>query len=232
MELANITLWVAFLAGIAAFFSPCIIPVLPGFFAFLGGSAVQKNSRWKIFGNTLIFAFGFATAFALIGMSVRFLGTPLAVHKELFQRIGGVLFIIFGLMLLDIIPLPAVNPGGIMSRLHSSSRVMRDLLLGATFGFASLACTGPIWGSILFLATGEATARAGMWLLIFFSLGLTIPFLICSLFVPEVKKMLKKLSRIAKYTHHIMGWILILTGIAFFFGWLDVFAGWVLQVIK
>lgn len=225
----GISALVAFLGGIAAFFSPCTIPVLPGFFAYLSGKSLKVSSRWRILGATFLFVVGFTATFALIGMSSQLiLGRFFLEHREIFEKTGGIILFLFGLTLLKIIRLPQWISNGKLQTVHTSILPLQDFLLGTTFGFASIACTGPIWGTILFLATGQQTSSGGAILLIFFSIGLGIPFLISGFFIPELKKILSKMSLIARYSQHIIGYMLIGLGTLFFFGKLDEFLGWIL----
>ena len=94
----TVTYIMAFGAGLALFFSPCLLPVLPGFFAFIGGSAYQEHrSRWRIFRSTLFFVLGFTFIFCLMGLSVNFFGKPLTAYRSGLEKVGGLLLILFGL---------------------------------------------------------------------------------------------------------------------------------------
>ena len=231
MDFFGITFWTAFIAGIATFFAPCIIPVLPGFFAFLGGRQASRSNqdiatRWKIFGETAVFVLGFTVVFVLLGIGANFLGKPLAAQREIFEKIGGGLLVIFGLALTGVIPVhPIFRSNKLLQSIHFHSHILQNFVFGAIFGFAWIPCIGPILGSILFLATGEESASAGGILLFFFALGLAMPFLIFSLFVPELTKVLKKISLFARYSRIIFGGILILLGVLLFFGKLGEYSG-------
>ena len=235
MDFFDISFGTAFLAGFVTFFSPCIIPVLPGFFAFLGGQQAGRSeqkpaTRWKIFGETFVFALGFSVVFILLGIGINFLGKPLAAQREVFERIGGVLLVLFGTMLLGIIPVhPIFNTNKLLKSVRFHSHMLQNFVFGAIFGFAWVPCIGPILGSVLFLATGEENATAGGILLLFFSIGLAIPFLIFSLFVPELSKVLRKISLFARYSRIIFGGILIVLGILLFFGKLAQYSGLLIQ---
>src|SRR6185295_12477852 len=227
MDALGITFWTALLAGIATFFSPCIIPVLPGFFAFLGGTKSQtKLSRLKIFGATIVFVLGFSITFVLLGIGANFLGESLSVNRVLFEKIGGVLIICFGLFAADILPWKITAPtNGVIKLVSHSAYGLKNLLFGMTFGFAWLPCIGPILGTILFLATGEKTATEGGLLLFVFSLGIAVPMLLFSLITPELSKVLRKIKPFARFAHLFFAVIMIVLGVLLFFGKLETISG-------
>lgn len=222
----------AFLAGIASFFAPCIIPVLPGFFAFLAGASPdrQKPSRFRVFRATLLFALGFTVMFVLFGMGVNFLGKPLAAHRLLFEKFGGILLIISGILLSGKIRLPfSFGQNSLVNTVKNTADGIRNFLLGITFSIAWIPCIGPILGTILYLATGVETAQRGGVLLFVFSLGLAFPFLLFSLLTPELSKMLRRISFLAKFSRIIISLVFIALGILLFFGKLGTYSGLLIQ---
>lgn len=223
----DLSLLTAFVAGIASFFAPCTIPVLPGFFAFLGGK--NTASRWHMFGEMLLFVAGFMVIFIALGVGVNFLGQPLTANKVWFERIGGLLLVFFGIVMTGLLPFPWLTAQKRLRPLHVSSKILENFLFGATFGFAWTPCIGPVLGTILYFATGEETAIKGGVLLFLFSLGLALPFLIAALFVPELSKVLRKISWLARYSQRIFGALIIAIGVLLFFGQLGPLSGLLIQ---
>ena len=103
----GITFWTAFIAGVATFFSPCTLPILPGFFALLSGKSSGEPSRWRVVRGTLVFVIGFTLMFVLLVIGANFLGKPLLTQRGIFEKVGGVLIMLFGLMLLGVLHMPS-----------------------------------------------------------------------------------------------------------------------------
>ena len=238
MEFFDISFLAAFLAGLATFFSPCLAPVLPGFFAFLGSEnsgpfdraqGPEKISRKKYFFATLTFISGFLLIFILLGIGAKFLGTPLGAYKSVFEKVGGIFLLFLGVFLLGLIKIPVLYQTKKFSVFKTSSKILKNFFFGVTFGFAWTPCIGPILGSVLYFASGKNTAFEGAILLAFFALGIALPFLLFSLFVPEISKLMRKIIPLVKVSKYVTGVFLILLGITLFFGYLGEISGYFTQ---
>lgn len=174
----------AFFAGVLMFLAPCTLPFIPGYLAFLSGVSLKENAantkvRFKIFLNGLFFVLGFSLIFISLGSLFGFLGKFLVYYKPWINKIGGIFVIIFGLSIINkrgsgIYKIP-------LSRLLPKNSFLSSFIFGATFSSGWTPCVGPILGTILILATTQASALKGGLLLIIFTLGFSIPFLILSL---------------------------------------------------
>lgn len=206
-----------FFEGVFAFVSPCILPMLPIFLAYI--SADEKQSLSKRFLNTLFFVLGFTAAFVLMGATAFSLGSFLTHYKSFLIKLAGVILVFFGFVYLDIINL---SIGG-KSAEKKSGGLLANFMFGVSYSFGWTPCLGAFLGSALALAGVQQTALQGMALLACFSLGLGVPFIIFSLLYEKLKgvtSFLKKHSQLIKY---IGGGVLIAVGLSMVFDLFNVY---------
>lgn len=229
MVTQQVSVVAAFSAGFLSFFAPCILPLIPPYFAWLLGvsrdEAQKKNIKLKVFLHSIILVFGFAVVFIILGASASKIGRILAPHRLLMQRIGGVVIILFGLEFAGFSKILKNRQISIVRKLFSRigfvqkqavsglSRKIGSLLVGLVFAVAWVACFSPILGSILVLSAFQGTLTQGIVLLTFYSLGLAVPFLIVSLFLGFAVENLKIFTKIAKWINLFSGLILMMLGI-------------------
>lgn len=210
--MGSVTPLVAFAAGVVSFFSPCIVPVVPGYLAFITRGATTRARR---LGTTTLFVLGFGIAFvilgALIGGAASFGATR--VGEVVARRIGGALIIGFGLVMTGLIRLPFLDRD---VRYHGTEG--SAFLLGAAFGVGWSPCVGPILASILILAGVTGGASAGAALLAVYALGLAVPFLLLGFFATPLAEWLRRHARATRVVEVVGGVILIVLGIAVFTG--------------
>ena len=211
------TLIFAFIAGLISFASPCVLPIIPGFLAYLGGSTIQKSGahRLRIFLNSLSFVLGFAAIFSLLGV---LLNTVLAYAAYDVQtwlaRIGGAFMIFFGLYLTGLLKVPILERPYKPSVKKFDSQFLTSFLFGAAFAAGWTPCVGAVLGSIFGLA---ATKPGSAFSLLFaYSIGLGIPFLAVGLFTAQASAWIARVTRIFPYINMIFGILLIGIGILAF----------------
>lgn len=230
----HINLLLVFLEGIFSFFSPCIIPLIPVYMGFLAGNAKTSEDgtvlyeRKKVFFHTLCFVLGISFAFFVLGMSFTTLGRFFTGNKILFTRIGGILIIVLGLFQLGVFNFNFLQKE---RKFHlnlygKEANPIIALILGFTFSFAWTPCIGPILSSVLIMASGAKTSFSGNMLVIVYTLGFVIPFLLLGLFTAQVLDFLKAKQKLVKYTLKAGGVILILMGIMTFTGWMNGISGY------
>ncbi len=215
----QIPIFVAFFAGIVSFLSPCILPIIPGFLAYLAGessSSASKPSRFTIFLNSFFFVLGFSIVFAILGV---LLNSVLAHSAYMVQQwlswIGGAIVIFFGLYLMGFFKIPFLEYDhklNLKTQFHS--RYLTSLLFGFAFAAGWTPCVGPVLGGILGLAAsapGEA-----FYLLLSYALGLGIPFLIVGLFVAQSAEIINRYVTRLAWVNKLFGAILIILGILVF----------------
>ncbi|HBB43969.1 MAG: Cytochrome c biogenesis protein [Parcubacteria group bacterium GW2011_GWA1_44_13] len=216
--MTDVTIIVAFGAGVVSFFAPCVLPLVPGFIAYLGGIALEKKtpdalvSRFAMFHASLFFVLGFTTVFAVLG---------LVLHSALVQagpelqtilaRAGGAIVIFFGLYLMGLVKLSFLERPHIF-KVHKkfSSRALTSFVFGSAFAMGWTPCVGAALGAILGLAV-LAPAKT-FFLLVAYALGLGAPFLIIGAFAGEIEKYLSRSFAWMQYVNILFGGVLVWFG--------------------
>ncbi|HVN26782.1 MAG TPA: cytochrome c biogenesis protein CcdA [Candidatus Paceibacterota bacterium] len=214
-----IPITVAFVAGIVSFLSPCILPIIPGFLAYLAGestSATAKPSRGAIFLNSVFFVVGFSVVFALLGVLLNGLLAHAAYAVQTWlARVGGVIVIFFGLYLMGFFKIRFLEADHkINPKIKVRSRYLTSFLFGLAFAAGWTPCVGPVLGGILGLAA--SAPGAAFSLLLAYAIGLGIPFLVVGLFVAQSSAFINRYASAAVYVNPIFGAILIVLGILVF----------------
>ncbi len=217
--MTNIPIVVALLAGIVSFLSPCVLPIIPGFLAYLAGessSGGQKPARITIFLNSFFFVLGFSIVFALLGVLLNsVLSFAAYAVQQWLSWIGGALVIFFGLYLMGFFKIPFLEFDHKMSvRTKFRSRYLTSLVFGFAFAAGWTPCVGPVLGGILGLAAsapGEA-----FYLLLSYAIGLGIPFLVVGLFVAQTADFINRYVSKLEIVTKIFGAILVVLGVLVF----------------
>lgn len=212
----GLSLTVAFAAGLVSFLSPCVLPIVPGFLAYLAGGTGESPSRARIFLASIFFVAGFSFVFAFLGVLLNTILMAVAYDAQIWlSRIGGLIIIFFGLYLTDLIHVKFLERAHTVSvRTKFSSRELTAFIFGAAFAVGWTPCVGAALGAILGLAaSAPATAFS---LLMSYALGLGVPFLLIGLFAGEASAFLNRFAVVAGYITRIFGVILIGLGILIF----------------
>lgn len=227
----NISSVLVFLEGVLSFFSPCVIPLIPVYMSYLAGSAKSEGEsgdiiyeRKKVFLHTVFFVLGISFAFFILGMTFTVLGKFFNTNKYLFTRIGGIIIVILGLFQLGIFDfsfLQRERKVNVSKILNKEVNPLIAFIMGFTFSFAWTPCVGPMLSSVLIMASGAKTSAAGNLLVVLYTLGFVIPFLLLGLFTTRVLKFLQTHKKFLKYTIKAGGIILIIMGIMTFTGWMN-----------
>ncbi len=217
----DLSFLLAFAAGVLSFLSPCVLPLVPSYIAFITGLSFDEltgdHSRPKlrrvIFTHSLLFIFGFSALFISLGASASFLGQFLVTYKDNIRLVGGILIIIFGLFLSGVISLNFLQRE---KKFHLHDRPLGFLgsfLVGVTFAAGWTPCVGPILASILLFAGTAENMQTGMFLLLAYSLGLGLPFFVCSLALNAFLGIFQKTRKYMAIFSKASGILLILVGI-------------------
>lgn len=227
----------AFLAGILSFLSPCVLPLIPGYLSFMTGlttSELSDDSRplGQIMGTAVLFVVGFSAVFVVLGASASVLGQFLTEYRDLIEKIAGVVVVLFGIFMLGVIRIPGLY-GEARMDLAKSRRFGRGaaLVMGMAFAAGWTPCVGPILGVILTLAASTGSVAQGALLLLAYSLGLGVPFLLVALLFGSAKPLLAWLNRHSIIINRIAGATLIVVGTLIFTGRLTVIAAWLTEVL-
>ncbi|OGO22136.1 MAG: hypothetical protein A2144_00920 [Chloroflexi bacterium RBG_16_50_9] len=222
----NLSLIVAFSAGLLSFLSPCVLPMVPVYLASLYGPEIfdGRGLRVPVLLHSLCFVIGFSLLFVSLGAVVGLTGHALNPDYAVLNKIAGGLLIAFGLLLLAAMKVPWLNFEKRLTPSFGNINVyFRSFLIGAVFSLGWTACVGPILGGILTLASIQGTAWRGAFLLAVYSLGLGLPFLIMGAAFDFFLPMLKRINRYSGVVHVVSGLLLIAVGILFLtnnLGWL------------
>jgi cytochrome c-type biogenesis protein len=213
----NTTLSIAFLAGLISFLSPCVLPLIPGYICYISGVSLEKIGERKnssVILRTIFFTLGFSTVFIILGSAASFLGKFFLVNSNILRIAAGIMIIFFSLQIVGIINLNFLNKDIRFFTHRYSNNLYFPFLVGAAFGFGWTPCIGPILGSILSLAAIEENFSKSISLLLFYSLGLAIPFIISGVLIDKFIFFSKNLKKYIFIIKKIGGTILLLTGIA------------------
>lgn len=230
----NITISVAFAAGMLSFLSPCVFPLIPAYVSHLTGSSFQDNklvvNRGKLIYQSLSFILGFSLIFIAMGASASLIGRFFAEERELVEKISGLLIIVFGLQMAGILNLRLLMSGKTWETKQDVSRgAIRSFLTGLAFGAGWTPCVGLALSSILLLAGSTETLWNGIGMLAVYSLGLGVPFLLISLLLTYSMNVMKKMTRWMPLLSKINGWLLIGLGYLLFTGQLQRISSWLAQ---
>jgi len=215
---SDTTLFIAFLAGIISFLSPCVLPIIPGFLAYLAGTSLSEaqTKRLPIFLNSVFFVLGFSTVFALLGVLLNTLLEGVAYDAQIWlSRVGGVIIIFFGLYLVGLVKPKFLQREHKLQVTHQfGSRYVTSFVFGAAFAVGWTPCVGAVLGGILVLAATQP--GSAFTLLLTYALGLGIPFLIVGAFAAQASAWIHRFGRFLKPINVAFGVVLILVGILIF----------------
>lgn len=221
LEISNIGLLTAFLAGLISFISPCVLPLVPGYLSYVAGRSVDeiaaspRAARMATLILAGFFVLGFATVFITLGASATALGRLVLRYKHEANLVGGVIVIVFGLFMTGLINLRWLYMDlRWVHRVEGQGGPLASYLLGLAFAFGWTPCIGPILGSILTVSASNTSIAGGVTLLAIYSLGLGVPFLLTALFVEHFLLHQKRLRRWSRPLHIAAGIVIILMGVA------------------
>lgn len=205
--------------GVLSFFSPCILPLLPAYFSFITGLSLDQLTenkaevRKKVILTTLFFVAGISATFIMIGGAASFLGSLLNKFDWLIRYAGGAIVIVFGLHILNIININALNFEKKIHVPQKPAHLMGTFVIGMAFGAGWTPCIGPIFSSILVLAGNEGSVIKGFSLLAVYSVGFCVPFLIMAVFITSLLDIVKRMNRYIGILNTVSGILLVLIGL-------------------
>jgi len=217
----DLSLFIAFAAGLLSFLSPCVLPLVPSYVVFITGLSFEEltheHSRQKlrriILSHSLLFILGFSVLFTALGASASLLGQFLSEYRDIIRIIGGVLIILFGLFISGIFSLSFLQQEKKFHLQHKPIGYIGTFFVGVTFAAGWTPCVGPILSSILLYASTAENMLSGVFLLLAYSLGLGIPFFACSLALNTFLATFQKARRYIGLFTKIGGVLLVLVGV-------------------
>ena len=235
---AHIYLGVA-LAGLMSFLSPCVLPLVPPYLGYLGGTTLDQMTGEKgdvapavyrrVILASIFFVLGFTTVFVGLGAGASVFGQFIQTYKHYLASLAGAVIILFGLHFLGIIRIPLLYRE---ARYHADANPASFLgayIIGLAFAFGWTPCVGPILAVVLSLAANEASLGMGVRMLLVYSLGLGIPFILAAVAIRPFMGFMQRFRKHLGLMEKVMGAILVLTGLLFLTGSMNVFGQWMLE---
>ena len=232
MNSNNISYAVAFAAGFLTFLSPCLLPIIPSFIAYITGISLsdiddpgkRHEAKRKAVIHSLCFIFGFSLVFILLGLTATFIGKALFHYQKAIQIGGGILIILFGLYLMGILKLDFLGKEMKIRFKSEGASYLSSFLIGVTFAAAWTPCAGPILGSILLLAGTKTSVVEGAKLLSVYSLGIALPFFLTALLINTFVAHFNRLKKFISIVNIISGAFLVAVGVLIMTNYLSVIA--------
>ena len=227
-----IDIFVAFGAGLISFLSPCVLPLIPGYIAYISGSSLNELLEKQNINllPIIFFTLGFSIVFIIFGAAATFLGQLFLENSNHLRIVAGIIIIIFSLHIIGILKLNFLN---FEKRIYSEKKqgLFSPILVGMAFAFGWTPCIGPILGSILALASTEESINKGILLLLFYSLGLAIPFILSGYLIQKFMIVSKNLNKNMNLITKIGGGLLLITGILVITNQLQVLGFYLLEYL-
>ncbi|MFC0473681.1 cytochrome c biogenesis CcdA family protein [Halalkalibacter kiskunsagensis] len=235
--MTEVSIWLAFLAGVISFLSPCIFPLVPAYLAQLTGTNISNNEieadRKLILSRSVGFIIGFTSIFLLLGASSTFIGQAFLGNRQLFEQIGGIIIAVFGLQMMGIISIRMLMSEKKLSvKPRKSSSFANSVLLGFLFGTGWSPCIGLVLSSILLLASKSETMWSGMFMLLVYSIGLGIPFLLVALLWSRSLDRIRRLNKWLPTIQKVSGGIMVILGILLFTGKFAVISAYLARIAQ
>lgn len=225
---------VAVLAGVLSFASPCVLPIVPPYMAYMSGMSVGEmvevdTARKRALSRSLFFVLGLSVVFLLLGLTAAALGGLFIRNQVLFGRIAGIVIIIFGLHFLGIVPLKVLNREFRFRTGGNHASMTGAFILGLAFAFGWTPCIGPQLGAILSLAAQEESVPRGGVLLLFYAAGLGLPFIATAYFLNRFMGLFELMKTRMRTVEICMGVMLIAIGLLMVTNRFSLIAYWLLE---
>lgn len=231
----------AFLAGLASFVSPCVLPIVPPYLCFLAGVSLDEltgadgraapGSQRRILLTALLFALGFGTVFVALGAAASLLGQVVSAYFDTLRIFAGVLILLVGLHVIGVLRIPLLYRQARVEVERRPPGVLGAYLVGLAFGFGWTPCVGPILAVILFTAAVEETAWQGAALLGAYAAGMGLPFVAAAAFAAPFMALMRRFRRHMGWVERGMGAVLVATGVLFIGNFIPDIANWMLAYV-
>jgi cytochrome c-type biogenesis protein len=217
MIMPDVSIYTAFVAGLISFLSPCILPIVPGYISFLSGMSVEEiegsGEKRLLLVNSILFITGFSVVFILLGASATMMGAFLTSKMSILTKIAGLVIILFGIFKLGLIRHLAFYREARFQLKDRRFGVFGAMLIGAAFAFGWTPCIGPILGSILAYAATLGKVSQGISLLVIYSMGLGVPFLIVTFALNRFFRIFDRIKKHLRLIEIVSGIIMIILGL-------------------
>ena len=223
---------VALLAGVISFLSPCVLPIVPPYLAFMAGSSmdeIEQGKSKKVIISALFFVLGLSTVFMMLGIAASALGRSLLRFQGEMTIAGGVIIIIFGLHFLGIFRIPFLYREARMDTGSKGGTFISAYVLGLAFAFGWSPCIGPILGTILFLVVDEGNIGRGMIMMGSYAFGLGLPFILAAVFITRAIGVMNRFKKHMRKVEIVSGLLMVTIGLLMITGWFTAMSFWLLE---
>jgi cytochrome c-type biogenesis protein len=228
---------VALSAGLFSFLSPCVLPLFPSYLSFITGMSLADlagdlapSARRRVLLNALAFVFGFSIVFVALGASFSAVGQALLDHRDWIRRVGGALIVVFGLYIAGFLKIGAFGRTAQWQIRDKPAGYLGSLVVGITFAIGWTPCVGPILGGILSLAGTAETVQRGVGLLVAYSIGLGVPFVVSALALQSFLRFFKRYRPYIPVVERAAGVIMIAVGVLVFTNYYVVLNAWAISL--
>ena len=206
-------------AGVGSFLAPCVVPLVPAYLGLVVGEAAEEGDTARAVPATIIFVLGFAAVFTVLGVAAGLAGSSLSDVQDWVRRIGGVIVVVMGFALLGLFRRVFSRERRLITRIPDIGGPARPFVIGVAFGAAWSPCVGPLLGAALVVAAQSEDAGRGALLLLAYSLGIGVPFVLASLGLASSERLADTLKRAGPTMEKVAGGLLILLGVLLATGW-------------
>ena len=227
---------IALFAGVLSFLSPCVLPIVPPYLAYMGGISMNdmtagedRSGRRKAIVASIFFALGLSTVFVLLGIAASALGQFFLTNQILFSQIAGAVIILFGLHFIGVFKLNFLMREARIDAGNRGGSALGSYVLGLAFAFGWTPCIGPILGAILALSAQEESVTRGTVLMATYAIGLGIPFILVAVFIQRSMGIINRFKKHMRKIEIAMGLLLVVIGIAMLTGAFSAFSFWLLE---
>ncbi len=219
----------AFFAGILSFLSPCVLPLVPSYIAYIGGNSAVDTKKYIVLRNSLFFILGFSLIFIALGASASALGNILRSYRPYLMTFGGILIIFFALNMLGLFKLSFLMGDSRKQYQGNTASPIGSVLMGMAFAAGWSPCIGPVLGSILTLAGATGTLTQGMLLLTSYAIGLGIPFFLAALATQKFLSFSSKFKKYLIWVERASGGLLLVAGLLMITGYYTVLGRYLIR---
>lgn len=232
----DVTAWGVFAAGLLSFASPCVLPLVPAFLAFVAGVSIDqlaedggKRPSGRILVSAAAFVAGFTTVFVALGATASAVGKALTAYLAYFGYAAGAVIVVLGLHFLGLVRIPLLFRTARVEVGRKPAGLLGAYVVGLAFAFGWTPCVGPVLTAILMLAGTEDSVGQGALLLLVYALGLGVPFLLAALFAGRFMRWAAQARPYVGYIEKVLGALLVITGLLFITGQMTTISYWLLE---